>query len=162
LRGGKTSARLFTTRNAEIASAKAHLVNVDEMNPAEAQTLLTKGVPGLSSAHTRELSQRLGEWPIAIELASAMMRQRIERGHTADRAVQQLLYTLEKRGARGLAKGIGDHRTIDGVLERTLELLSDEDRSRLIELSVFPDDTFIPLTAVASLWRLNEFEAEDV
>jgi hypothetical protein len=45
LRGGRGCARLFTTRNAEIAS-NARPVNVDEMREAESLALLTAGVPG--------------------------------------------------------------------------------------------------------------------
>ena len=162
LRGGKGCARLFTTRNAEIASSKARPVNVDEMSAAESLALISKGVPGLDPTRAREFSQRLGEWPIALELASAMMRQRIEQGDTADRSAQRLLQILDKKGPRGLARGTGNprHRTIDSVLEGSLELLTEEDRRRLIELSIFPEDISIPITAAASLWGLDEFESE--
>ncbi len=162
LRGGKGCARLFTTRNSEIAS-NARPINVDEMRESESLALLTKGVPGLSTALASQLSQRLGEWPIALELARAMMRQRIEQGDSAEHAAQRQLQLLDKKGLRGLAKGTGDprHRTIDAVLQGSLELLSPEDRTRLIELSIFPEDVSIPLSAAASLWRLDEFESEE-
>ena len=52
------------------------------------------------------------------------------------------------------------HRTIDSVLEGSLELLTTEDRTRLTELSIFPEDVSIPLSAAASLWGLDEFESE--
>jgi len=162
LRGGNAGARLFTTRNAEIASSKARPVKVDEMSGTQSQALLAKGVPGLNSVQAQQLSQRLGEWPIALELASAMMRQRIEQGDSAEHAAQRLLYTLDKKGARGLVKSTGSHRNIDSVLQGSLELLSDEDRAHLIELSIFPEDVAIPLTAAAVLWGLDEFESEDL
>ena len=161
LRGGKASARLFTTRNSEIASAKAQPVNVDEMSSAESQALIAKGVPGLTLANARDLSRRLGEWPIALEIAAAMMRQRIEQGDSAERAAHRLAQILEKKGARGLQRGTGGHRTVDSVLEGSLELLSGEDRAHLIELSIFPEDISIPLIAAASLWGLDELDAED-
>ena len=101
LRGGKGCARLFTTRIAEIAS-NARLVNVDEMREAESLALLSKGVPGLDPMQARELSRRLGEWPIALELASAMMRQRIEQGDSAEHAAQWLSQILDKKGPRAL------------------------------------------------------------
>ena len=160
LRSGKGGARLFTTRHSEIAS-KARPVKVDEMSGTQSQALLAKGVPGLSSVQARLLSQRLGEWPIALELASAMMRQRIEQGDSPEHAAQRLLYTLDRKGARGLVKGTGGHRTLDSVLQGSLELLSDEDRARLIELSIFPEDVPFPLTAAALLWGLDEFESEE-
>ncbi len=162
LRGGKGCGRLFTTRDAEIAST-ARPVNVDEMHEEESSALLSKGVPGLDAARARELSRRLGEWPFALELASAMMRQRIEQGDSAEKAVQRLLQILDKRGPHGLAKGTGDprHRNIDAVLEGSLELLSGEDRTRLTELSIFPEDIPIPLSAASALWGLDEFESEE-
>jgi WD40 repeat protein len=162
LRGGKGCGRLFTTRDAEIAST-ARPVNVDEMRAGESSALLSKGVPGLDAARVGELSRRLGEWPIAIELASAMMRQRIEQGDSAEKAAQRLLQILDKRGPRGMAKGTGDprHRNIDAVLEGSLELLSGEDRTHLTELSIFPEDIPIPLSVASALWRLDEVESEE-
>ena len=162
LRGGKGCARLFTTRQAEIAST-ARPVNVDEMSEAESHALLSNGIAGLSATSARELSQRLGEWPIALELARAMMRQRIEQGDSAENAAQRLIQTLQKKGPRGLAKGTGDphHRTIDAVLGRSLELLGSDDRTRLIELAIFPEDVPIPLSAAASLWGLDESDVEE-
>lgn len=160
LRGGRECARLFTTRIDEIALS-AQSVTVDEMREAESHALLSKNVPQLNLVQTRELSQRLGEWPIALELASAMLRQRIERGDTAERAAQRLAYILDKKGPQGLARGTGGHRTINAVLESSLELLSDKDRRHLTELSIFPADVPVPLTAAAALWELDEFESEE-
>ncbi len=161
--GAKGCARLFTTRQAEIAST-ARCVNVDEMSGGEAQALLSKGIPGLSAALARILSQRLGEWPIALELARAMIRQRIDQGDSAENAAQRLLQALEKKGPGSLAKGIGDsrHRTISAVLEDSMQLLSSDERTRLVELSIFPEDTPIPLSAAASLWGLDDFESEEI
>jgi hypothetical protein len=77
--------------------------------------------------------------PIALELARAMMLQRLEQGDSAENAAKRLLQLLDKKGPGGQAKGTGDprHRTIDAVLQSSLELLG-EDRIRFIELSIFP------------------------
>ncbi len=162
LRGGKGCARLFTTRIAEIASS-ARVVNVDEMREAEALALLSKGVPGLGGAQARVLTRRLGEWPIALELASAMMRQRIDQGDSTEHAAERLSQILDRKGPQGLARGTGDprRRTIDRVLEGSLELLSPDDRRRLMELSIFPEDVAIPLTAAAVLWGTDDIGSED-
>jgi WD40 repeat protein len=162
LHGGRGCARLFTTRMPEIASCSRTVI-VEEMREAESLELLTKGLQGLDSAQALEISRRLGEWPIALELASAMMRRRVEQGDTAERAAQRLLEILERKGTRGLEKTTGPprHRSIDSVLLGSLELLSDEDRTRLKELSVFPEDIAIPLDAAAALWGIEEFESEE-
>jgi len=133
------------------------------MRAGESSALLSKGVAGLDAARVAELSRRLGEWPLAIELASAMMRQRIEQGDSAEKAAQRLLQILDKRGPRVLARGTGElrHRNMDAVLEGSLELLSGEDRTHLTELSIFPEDIPIPLSAASALWGLDEVESEE-
>jgi WD40 repeat protein len=163
LRRGQGTARLFTTRMAEIA-ATAHPVNVGEMRAEEATALISQGVPGIDAGRARELSARLGEWPIALELAGAMMRQRIEQGDSPENAVRRMLQLLDKKGPQGLARGTGDprRRTIDGVLAGSLELLNTDDRKHLTELSAFPEDIAIPLSAAAGLWGLDEFDSEEI
>ena len=106
LRGGKSSARLFTTRDASIAS-QATPVNVDEMREGEAIALLARGVPGLETGPARDLARRLGEWPLALELAAAMMRERVRLGDSAGHAAARLLTIIERKGVRALA---GSHR----------------------------------------------------
>jgi hypothetical protein len=73
LRCGKSSARLFMTRNAAIAS-EANPVNVDEVREAEAVSLLAMGVTNLGAGQAREVASQIGEWPLALELA-AMLRE---------------------------------------------------------------------------------------
>ncbi|MBV8629417.1 MAG: TIR domain-containing protein, partial [Silvibacterium sp.] len=162
LRGGKGTARLFTTRMTEIAST-AHKIDVSEMRAEEAVALISHGVPGIDAARARELSARLGEWPIALEIAGAVMRQRIEQGDSPENAARRVVQLLDKKGPRGLYRGTGDprHRTIDDVLSASLELLNADDRKHLAELSVFPEDIAIPLSAAAGLWGLDD-DSEDM
>ncbi len=162
LRGGKGCARLFTTRNAEIAST-AQPVTVDEMRESESLAMLAGGVPGLDRSRALELSRKLGEWPFALELARAMMQLRIGQGDSPEHAADWLLQVLTRKGAKGLARGIGDahHRNIDGLLEGSLALLEGDKRKRLTELSIFPEDVAIPLSSASALWGLDQFEAEE-
>jgi hypothetical protein len=71
LRGGPNCARLFTIRNREIA-AKAKRVEVDQMEPAVAVALLSGGSEAPTAAQEAlvKLGQRLGRWPLLLELAN--------------------------------------------------------------------------------------------
>jgi hypothetical protein len=138
----KSAARDFTTRNANIA-AQAAAVNVDEMRRDEAMTILAKGVPGLEAGPAADLARRLGEWPLALELAAAMIRERARQGYSP-------------------AHAAGWHRIISGVLEVSLQLLDTADRKRLVELSVFPEGVAIPLAAAALVWERDDLDAEDL
>ena len=91
------------------------------------------------------------------------MRQRMAQGDTAQNAAARLLQILDRKGPWGLASETGNkrHRTIESVLQCSLDLLSNEDRTHLAELTIFPEDVAIPLGAAAALWSLDEFEAEE-
>ena len=163
LRGGKTSAHLFTTRDANLASDSVPVI-VDEMREAEAVAMLAKGVPSLEIGPARDLARRLGEWPLALELALAMMRERVREGEPAGQVATRLLTIIERKGVRALQDPAAGrrHRTVTSVLEVSLELLDAADRRRLAELSIFPEDVAIPLGAAASVWELDEWDAEDL
>jgi WD40 repeat protein len=44
----------------------------------------------------------------------------------------------------------------------SLDLFTEEEQKRCAELSIFPNDTFIPLEPVANLWGLDEFDTEEL
>jgi len=126
--------------------------------------MLTVDVPGLDGGPAREVARRLGEWPLALELAAAMMRERVRLGDSAGRAAARLLTIIERKGVRALQDptAAARHQTVSSVLEASLELLDDADRRRLAELSIFPEDVAIPVAAAGSVWELDEFDAEDL
>ncbi|HEY6345653.1 MAG TPA: NB-ARC domain-containing protein [Bryobacteraceae bacterium] len=163
LRGGKASARLFTTRDASIAG-EASPVNVDEMSQSEAVALLTQGVAGLAEHQSQALAKRLGEWPLALEIASAMMRERVSQRDSASHAAEWLMQRLERKGPIALHNPAAEarHQTITSVVEASLDLLAAGDREHLAGLSIFPEDVAIPLQAAAAIWQLDEFDSEDL
>jgi WD40 repeat protein len=161
LRGAKSCARLITTRDSDIA-AQARRVDVDEMTEEESLKLLRAEIPEIGREQVRGLSRRLGDWPLALELARAMIRQRVDRGDQPAKAVQIIEQALGKRGIGVLRKDTADarHRTIDATLQVTLQVLSSDERERLAELSIFPEDVAIPLESAAAVWGVDEFEAD--
>jgi WD40 repeat protein len=162
LRAAKSCARLFTTRDAALA-AEATPVNVDEMRKEEAAAMLAQSVPGLDLGTAGVLAGRLGEWPLALELAGAMMRERVRQGDTVGHAATRLMTIIQRKGFGALQDPTAAdqrHRTVSSVLKVSLELLDAAGRRRLSELSIFPEDVGIPLAAAASAWELDELDAE--
>ena len=167
LRGGKTCARLFTTRDDDIAAAfvpaATQRTNVDQMRRAEAVALLGKDLPELTHNHAVDLSHRLGDWPLALELARAMMAQRTNQGASADLAAKRMLAILDKKGVSALKDGTAEprHQSIANVLEASIDRLSGEDQRRLVELSIFHDDVAIPLDAAGAVWGIDDLATEE-
>ena len=153
LRGGKQCARLFTTRIAEVAPAGAARVDVDEMSAVESIALLQAGLPDLNAGKVREISARLGNWPLMLEAGRATLRRLLDARDTPACALRYLETALARKGTAALP--------IEGALLASFELLSAPNQSRLIELPIFPEDVAIPFAAAGALWGLDEFDTKE-
>ncbi len=166
LRGGERCARLITTRDVGIAvGAKAALTDVDEMTADESIRLLSGGILGLEPARLERMAKRLGEWALMLELANAMLHERMATaGDTPELAFIWLEKVLDRRGVTGVHRDNEVKRKQDaaGVLASSLELLKLDQRERLCQLAVFKDDADVPLSSVYRLWDMDEFEAEEL
>jgi WD40 repeat protein len=165
LRGASSCTRLITTRHFEIA-AEAARVEVDEMTPREAVRLLTARVQVDSGniPACRDLTRRLGEWPLLLELANASLRQRIERGDSVTGALQYVSQKLEQQGVTAFDQRNAQARS--RALTRTLELslsqLEAAERVRYDLLAIFPEDLNIPIRQATLLWDCSEFESVEL
>jgi WD40 repeat protein len=164
LRGGPHCARLVTTRRFDLVTG-AERVRVDEMSTAESTRLL--GTAFTSDIESDErlapLARRLGEWPLLLKLAAGMLRRRIERGDSADGALEYVNRALSTRGVTAFDRRDATQRdqAVRHTVEASLDLISAEDRRRFGELAIFPEETAIPLTTLERLWDLGELDAVD-
>lgn len=163
-RGGPSCARLVTTRQAPVASEAAR-VDVDEMKPEEAVSLLVARLPEGPTALEpfRRLAHRLGEWPLLLKLAAGAMRQRIERGDSIAGALVYVGKALDRRGITAFDRASDADRrgAVAATIDLGLEQLSPSDRERCIELAIFPEDVDVPIAVVGELWGLDPFDTED-
>ena len=79
--------------------------------------------PSLDRA--RELAERLGKWPLMLELAGATLRHRIGLGDTPDGALDYLSTQLDKQGwwVRPKRNPTERHQAIARTIEVSLGLL---------------------------------------
>ena len=173
LQGGPNCVRLVTTRIDSVLPSKALRQPVDAMQASEALKLLSAGLPRDGVAHERanlaKLAARLGEWAQLLKIVNGFLRDRVVKAHEAlsvaiaganTRLDAKGLVAFDPRNESDRAKAVA--RTI----RVSLDLLSEAERSRFDELSVFPEDTDIPVGIVARLWEetggLANFETEDL
>jgi hypothetical protein len=163
LRGGERCARLITTRQFDIA-AEARRVNVDEMATDEAVQMLTTRLeaPPEDLEPFWALARRLGEWPLMLELAGAALRQRLARGDTLEGALAYLNKALDKRGVVAFDQRNAEERNqaIAKSIAVSMDLLTEDERERYLQLAIFPEDTDVPLSATGALWGLDDFDTE--
>jgi WD40 repeat protein len=165
LEGGAGCARLITTRLLD-ATADAHRIEIEQMTRAEAvQMLLARaGIATAAPERVRELVERLGEWPLPIKLAASAMRQRMDRGDTAESALDYVDRALDKRGITAFDKRDGTDRgdAVGRTIAASLDLLAPDEQRRCADLSVFPEDAPTSVATAARLWDLDELDAEDL
>ncbi len=165
LRGGKGCARLITSRIADVARGTAAFP-VDAMSLSEAVTLLQSRLPSsdLEKLPFRSLAQRLGEWPLLLELANAQLRRRIEKGDDLQHAMEYLQLKLRHQGivAFDVRRATDRQDAISRSIELSLELLEKDEQSALIQLALFPEDVDIPLEIAQTLWDLDSFAATEL
>jgi WD40 repeat protein len=164
LRGGAGCARLITTRQADVASEMSR-VDVDEMSTSEAVALLLARIPERpkSIESFRRLAQRLREWPLLLKLTGAAMCGRIDRGDSVDGALDYVNKALEKRGITAFdpRRTSEAGSAVQSTLDLSFHVLDETDQHRCLELSIFPEDTEIPLAVVSELWGLDQFDTEE-
>ena len=173
LQGGPNCVRLVTTRIDNVLPATALRQPVDAMRAGEALSLLSAGLPAgdvsPERAELAKLATRLGEWAQLLKIVNGFLRDRVVR------AKESLSVAIAGANRRLDAKGLvafdpRDETDRTKAVARTigvsLELLSEPERARFVELGAFPEDAEIPVGVVARLWSatasLEDFETEDL
>ncbi|MDH3672402.1 MAG: TIR domain-containing protein, partial [Gammaproteobacteria bacterium] len=156
LRGGTWCARLITTRNSSTLPPVTRKVAVDAMTESEAVTLLCFGLPDEASDAVQRLATDVGEWPLLLKLVNGALRRRVlYAGQSMADALSYADHLLKRRGltAFDVDNAEARHQAVAITLGASLELLTEAERRRFIELGVFPEDVPIPLETVGRLWQ---------
>lgn len=167
LRGGRQCARLITTRRLPVVTeVGARRIYVNQMSEDQSVRMLTAALrePPAQLAPFQAMARRLGEWPLLLKLAASQLRERIERGDSVAGALAYVNRALDKRGfvAFDRANASARNDAVATTIAVSLDLLRPEDRVRCAELSIFPEDKLIPLSAVGALWGVDDFDAEEL
>jgi WD40 repeat protein len=173
LQGGPYCVRLVTTRIDSVLPSTALRHKVDAMQASEALSLISAGLPPDETARERAnlatLAARLGEWAQLLKIVNGFLRERV--GKAREPLSGAIIGANNRLDAKGL--GVFDARdetdrarTVARTIEVSLDLLTEEERARFVELAVFPEDAEVPLCVAQRLWKttgaLPDFESEDL
>jgi WD40 repeat protein len=153
-------------------------VLVDEMRPAEASTLLERGlqVDETNRPALVELADRLGCWPLLLDLAGARLREEHRTRHgNLTASIQRVVTLFEQRGVLGFDRRDSTARNaaVANSIKEGLTFASDASRretgneaspgvaDRAAELAIFPEDMAVPVRVLADLWQMQELDIEE-
>ena len=144
-------------------AANAHRVDVDTMSSEESAAMLTNRLeqPSANLGAFHALANRLGRWPLLLDLAGSVLRLRMAFGDTVEGALNYINHALDKKGVFSLDQANPSDR--HQSMNRTIEISTRFVGLRMIAGSstkptIFPEDVDIPLSAAGALWGLAEFE----
>ncbi|MFJ6372704.1 NB-ARC domain-containing protein [Streptomyces virginiae] len=154
--------RLITTRNPSVLPAHAARITVDRMTYAQAQPVLTKGLPHLpEQAVIDDLVEATGRWALLLRIANRVMSDQLSTGADANDVGRRLLDRLRLHGPAAsdpqkdfnLDDTDERNRAVRANLAAATELLPTDGEHRFAELGVFAEDEAVPIALVARLWE---------
>ncbi|MEN8179136.1 MAG: NB-ARC domain-containing protein [Pseudomonadota bacterium] len=167
LRGGRLCSRLITTRHLRVViEVGASRTVVDKMTQEQALEMLTARLKSrpVELEALRVLATRLDEWPLLLKLAGSQLRERMERGDSLAGALAYINRAMDKKGVVAFDRTLPSarHDAVASTVAASLELFSPENQTRFAQLAIFRNDVSFPVSAVATLWGLDEFDTEDL
>ncbi|MFC9607520.1 NB-ARC domain-containing protein, partial [Streptomyces niveus] len=162
LRGGEHCVRLVTTRVPSLLPPDARSIEVDEMSPAQARTVLTWQLPPIPEDIISGLLRATGRWALLLRLTNRLIAEQASTGADPATAAARILRRLRERGP-----AVVDHpsnpldlddparrsRAVRATVEAATTLLPPGGAQRFAELAVFAEDEAVPLTLIAQLWQ---------
>ena len=149
--------RLFTTRQRGILPFAAVAVVVDQMDPDEAMSLLSGGLPEIPRTIIEAGLRVTGRWPVLLALVHGALMEAVAAGASAPTELADLVQLLRTDGITALdVLNIDDanerNRAVAQTLNVSFRRLTEEERERYFELSVFGEDIRIPISVLATFW----------
>src|SRR5271157_4700080 len=124
---------------------EASRILVDEMTPEESVALLATRIPEENRPRDlqpfRHLGVRLMDWPLLLKLAAGVIGARLERGDTLGGALDYATRAYDKRGLTAFdpKDAVKRNDAVAKSIEASLELLDQDERTRLSQLAIFPE-----------------------
>jgi WD40 repeat protein len=143
-------------------------VPLDEMTPTEALALLGRGLPLHPPAATAlaPLAGALGGWPLLLELVNARLLEEKKARPSVVECIERVTTLFEDVGV--LAFDRSNQNARNAAIEKSVQIglefaeeLAGGIRERTFELSIFPEDTPIPVAVLADLWATKELLVEE-
>ncbi|WP_158715627.1 NB-ARC domain-containing protein [Streptomyces sp. NRRL S-481] len=170
LLGGRNCVRLVTTRVPELCPPDAVRIQVDQMTPDQARTVLLWGLPPLPEDLVDGLLRATGCWALMLRLTNRLIARQTAAGAEPGACADQILRQLEDEGptavdqprtGRDLDDPLARSQAVAASVEASTGLLPAGGSDRFAELGIFAEDEPVPVPVVAALWRESSGLPED-
>lgn len=146
-------------KSAVVITSRSHFMGegipVLEMDEEDAIQLLRYDMEGVSDQKLRDFAKQLGHWAIMLKITHSTMREyKRKRQKTSQEALDYINKKIKKGGVTSI-----NPDDISNLLKPSLDLLEDNARQRLFELSILVGD--IPISSISLLWGIDDVQTDD-
>ncbi|WP_299870543.1 NB-ARC domain-containing protein [uncultured Hoeflea sp.] len=157
-------ALLITTRVETVAASASKEIKINRLTDEASFQLLTHGMPDLNpvqNSRLSEIAKQFNGWPLILSLANGVFKN---RGRTSSSSIDQAIaryesfltsadivgWDLDEPGSDSDQKR---QKFVGHCIEESLLALGNNRPDLLCDLSVFPDDTDVPISIVTDYWN---------
>ncbi|MFK8184213.1 MAG: NB-ARC domain-containing protein [Phormidesmis sp.] len=165
--GGAKSRVLVTTREARIAGAQIHALNV--MNKTQALDLITQKITEPLSKTSRKraltFADRVGYLPLALELAASQINDGVSWKELLEDFAEEIdrLETLDVYGRSEMPDDEKRRQySLRACFNLSLRQLSNEELQQFAWLGVVPEDVSLTRDMAETLWQVNRRQAGSI
>jgi len=158
---------IITTRIKNCLPSDIEKYEVGKFDDGEAFKLISDKLPFENSSDEervlRRLSHKLFGWAQLIAIANRWLLKKYEKDVSVKEAVSSFNRLLDEKGYQYFdpRNEIDRDRNLSACIEASIEFLSDENKQRFYELSIFPEDEDIPFSIIFLLWEKTGVMDED-
>lgn len=152
---------LITTRDPSVAKRDDSPLQIEQMTGDEAAQTLLKHLPDTLTPSAKEinrlakLAERLGGWPLLLGIFGGALREEIVTGqHSLSAALDYVESGIEEAGLDAFDDtDSGRGKALNVSIDISLRPFSADERTRIYELGVLPEDVSAPESLIQTLWQ---------
>ncbi|NTW72779.1 MAG: TIR domain-containing protein [Eubacteriaceae bacterium] len=159
---------IITTRNRRCLEGNIDIFDVGEFTEDEGFELISFGLPGVDGYDEKyalkKLSKKLYGWAQLIAIANRWLLKKCQKDMGVVDAVDFFVRSLDKKGYKNFdhKEELDRDKSLCACIDVSIDVLSDADKDRFYELSIFPEDEDLPFGIVFMLWKkTGELDEDD-
>lgn len=163
---GKCS-KIITTRNRGCIEGDIEKYDVGGFDEDDSFNLLSYDLPGATGYEEQKalkyLSKKLCGWAQLIAMANRWVLKKCEKGNDTKDAVMAFGKLLDEKGYVYFDPRIESDRdrALVACIDASIEVLSENEKKRFFEMSIFPENQEIPFDIIFMLWKKTGNMDED-
>lgn len=155
---------IITAREVDAFPQQTLSIPVEPMQKTESLELLGYGLPKAARNDLSPLINVVSGWPVLLSIINSRLREDVADGVCISDAVSSIQSLYEASGIEGFDLNSTPYRDqeLTSILYDSVDRLPDNIKTFYLQLAIFPEDTYIPLSLLERYWGTASQETREV